>query len=479
MADLTPKKINLAEINGGKQYEINDGIQPNAINDPIQASAYAQALATTQPNYANAGEYGIPKVAIEEVDGAPRFKFEDLRGASIRDIKPSGQDENGGNIYTITIEDGKQFTFTAPRGVQGIQGIQGEQGISIESVEQTQTSTESSGKNVITVTKTNGETSEFTVYNGATGAKLVSRVWQGEDQDGGNIYLDKFDDGTTAYFTAPRGRTADKISDWMGTKPIGDDLHYIYYDGEKFVARNVRLQDETTDWYQISIMADKIASGEKTPEELGLALGQEKTITLTTGEEVTFVILGFNHDDLEDGSGKAGITFGMKNLLATRYLPSYYNGTPYDWRTSYIKGEVVPIFYSDLPKDLRNVIKPIIKKSRYSSSTSKSITSTESIFLFSSTELGLSSGAYFGKKYEYIPPLVRALQNGISVVSKWWTRDLYGVKVSNGERYFSYYINEYGDMNYIQPFMNNDGTPSPSDVDEFKMVAGICFGFCI
>ena len=162
MADLTPKKINLAKINGGKQYEINDGIQPNAINDPIQASAYAQALATTQPNLENVNNFGTPSVSIEEVDGLPRFKFENLNA------------------------------------------------VEISKVEQTVSSTESGEENVLSVYLNNGDVKNFSVYNGKTGAKLVSRVLQGQNQDGGNIYLDKFDDGTTAYFIAPKGNKGDK-----------------------------------------------------------------------------------------------------------------------------------------------------------------------------------------------------------------------------------------------------------------------------
>lgn len=63
--------------------------------------------------------------------------------------------------------------------------------------------------------------------------------------------------------------------------------------------------------------------------EQGLAevkydIGDEKTITLkdpTTNEEenVTLQILGFNHDDLADGTGKAGMTIGVKNLLKTEH----------------------------------------------------------------------------------------------------------------------------------------------------------------
>jgi len=46
------------------------------------------------------------------------------------------------------------------------------------------------------------------------------------------------------------------------------------------------------------------------------AVGDEKDVTLTDGETLTFVILGFNHDDLSDGTGKAKISICMKHLTA-------------------------------------------------------------------------------------------------------------------------------------------------------------------
>ena len=45
--------------------------------------------------------------------------------------------------------------------------------------------------------------------DGATGAKLVSQVLQGQDIEGGNIYKQTFDDGTIAYFVAPKGEKGD------------------------------------------------------------------------------------------------------------------------------------------------------------------------------------------------------------------------------------------------------------------------------
>ena len=81
MALLAPKKIVLSEINNGNQYNLSDGIQPNAINDPIQAAAWAQALATNEPNTENVGEVGTPSVGIEMMqDGTPRLYFSHLKG---------------------------------------------------------------------------------------------------------------------------------------------------------------------------------------------------------------------------------------------------------------------------------------------------------------------------------------------------------------------------------------------------------------
>lgn len=54
--------------------------------------------------------------------------------------------------------------------VPGQQGPQGETGVGIQSVEQTTTSTEDGGTNIVTVTKTDGTSSTFQVKNGSKGS---------------------------------------------------------------------------------------------------------------------------------------------------------------------------------------------------------------------------------------------------------------------------------------------------------------------
>lgn len=57
-------------------------------------------------------------------------------GASIVSVEFIGQDENGGNIYKQTFDNGTTALFVAPKGEQGIQGEQGPQGEKGEKGEQ-------------------------------------------------------------------------------------------------------------------------------------------------------------------------------------------------------------------------------------------------------------------------------------------------------------------------------------------------------
>ena len=78
------------------------------------------------------------------------------------------------SAYGIAVKHGYAGTeeewLESLRGPEGQQGIQGTDGVGIQSVEQTTTSTEDGGTNVVTVTKTDGTTSTFYVRNGSQGS---------------------------------------------------------------------------------------------------------------------------------------------------------------------------------------------------------------------------------------------------------------------------------------------------------------------
>lgn len=98
-------------------------------------------------------------------------------------------------------------------------------------------------KSMKSITGPQGET-------GATGAKLVSQVFQGSDDKGGNIYLQTFDDGTTATFTAPTG---DEVGPWIDVAYRGESEPIEYGAVYEVLFENVDL-------FQVCFMDDGSAS---------------------------------------------------------------------------------------------------------------------------------------------------------------------------------------------------------------------------
>lgn len=129
-------------------------------------------------NYVNWAAWALEQIdaAVEQIKELGGINGDDGVGiASVEQTTVSNTD-GGSNVVTVTLTDGTSSSFTVKNGSRGSTGPQGEpgpagsDGVGIASVVQTTASNVSGGKNVITVTLTNGETSTFTVYNGAKGA---------------------------------------------------------------------------------------------------------------------------------------------------------------------------------------------------------------------------------------------------------------------------------------------------------------------
>lgn len=147
-------------------------------------------------------------------------------------------------------------------------------------------------------------------------------------------------------------------------------------------------------------------------------VGDEKQITLTTGEIVTMVILGFDHDDLASGGGKAGITLGTKNSLATSYAmnsasKTYDGNSGYNaggWLNSDMRNTTMPLIKGYLPSEVQDVIKTVKKKTSKGTQLSTLLETEDDLFLFSQEEVmgtinlgttGQNSFSGEGIQYEY------------------------------------------------------------------------------
>ena len=161
------------------------------------------------------------------------------------------------------------------------------------------------------------------------------------------------------------------------------------------------------------------------------SVGDEKTIELLTGEEITLVILGFNHDDLTNG-GKAGMTIGMKNLLATTYPMNSQGTNVGGWNSSAMRTVTMPMLLSQLPTDLQNVIKQVNKKGKINNSGGIT-TSADKLWLLAIVEVSGETGinSVEGEQYEYWKTVKdgtidvdrrKYTDNGFGNPGSWWLR---------------------------------------------------------
>lgn len=167
------------------------------------------------------------------------------------------------------------------------------------------------------------------------------------------------------------------------------------------------------------------------------AVGDEKDIELSTGEIITVLILGFNHDDLSDGSGKASMTIGMKNLLATLYRMNATSTNAGGWDESEMRTSTMATLLSQLPSDLQGVIKQVNKKATAGSHSTIITTSVDKLWLFAEVEIdGTTSAGYAGEgeQYEYWKTVkdgtvaadrIKYLSNGSGSAITWWLRSPY------------------------------------------------------
>lgn len=151
------------------------------------------------------------------------------------------------------------------------------------------------------------------------------------------------------------------------------------------------------------------------------ALGVAPELWKLGDEKDGCAIIGFNHDDLADGSGKAGITFSCNDNSMT--VSDLWAGTStsangyVDYSKSVASDTLAKIYSGskktskELGSDLKSVIKLVKKDYQITSSTGGWGETNVRLFLFSIYETGASSSiqAYAGKDY-------------INKDSSFWTR---------------------------------------------------------
>ena len=118
--------------------------------------------------------------------------------------------------------------------------------------------------------------------------------------------------------------------------------------------------------------------------------GTKFSVKLTNGQTLKYRIVGINHDDLADGSGKAGLTFEVINDALGYQRMDAKDGIIGGWEKSELRGRLnTGDLWALLPSELQSKVKTVTKMTENRSSLDAYGTSAtnDKVFLLSTTEV--------------------------------------------------------------------------------------------
>ena len=234
-------------------------------------------------------------------------------------------------------------------------------------------------------------------------------------------------------------------------------------------------------------MAEDIAAkGEASPAyakaKASMDARTKFTMPLTDGQTLEYRIIGINHDDLADGTGKAGLTF----LTASTGITSRMNATDTNaggWEKSELRakmnsGEI----WNLMPSDFLSKVKSVKKVTNNVGRTDKNAavtTTSDRLFLLSYSEIAPSTSDWTsgftshwasdypwssseGSQYEAFKGKVTENDNpnsAIAIGGFWWERSVFP-KLS-------------------ACFLNVAGTGRPSRGDDASASYCVCRAWCL
>lgn len=184
-------------------------------------------------------------------------------------------------------------------------------------------------------------------------------------------------------------------------------------------------------------------------------VGDQKAMTIG-GTDYLIDIIGINHDDYSDGSGKAPFTFQLhdcygelKNMNSSRTN----NG---GWTSCVMRQTHLPAILSKMPTEVRNNIREVNKLTSAGNQSATINTTADKLFLLSEIEIFGSvshSKSGEGTQYDYYKAGNSRAKDG---ADSWWERGPNG----NDSTHFCFVLR---------------GNASSSNAN---YATGVAFGFC-
>lgn len=163
--------------------------------------------------------------------------------------------------------------------------------------------------------------------------------------------------------------------------------------------------------------------------EAAMDAGTTWSVKLTNGKTLEYRIVGINHDDLADGSGKAGLTFEATNTALAAQRMNAANANAGGWEKSEVRGRLnTGDLWSLLPSELQSKVKSVTKMTdnRGGGMAGTPSATTDRVFLLSTTEV-YGDLQTDGAQYEYYKSkgVTTSNYSGALSVNVHWTRSVF------------------------------------------------------
>lgn len=185
-------------------------------------------------------------------------------------------------------------------------------------------------------------------------------------------------------------------------------------------------------------------------------VADQKSMTIG-GEDYLIDIIGKNHDDYSDGSGKAPLTFQLHDCYKLKKAMHNTTTNSKGWSRCDMRETNLPIILKQMPTEVQSGIREVNK---LTSESRTIVTTADKLFLLSEIEIfgsDTNSGKGEGMQYDYYKAGNSKVKNYIDSAIEWWERSPY-----NGNTRF------YCCVNYEGASMSRSA----------NVVSGVPFAFC-
>lgn len=155
----------------------------------------------------------------------------------------------------------------------------------------------------------------------------------------------------------------------------------------------------------------------------GWAVGDSKEMTINT-KAYQIDIIGKNHDDYADGSGKAPLTFQIHACYSKAKMLN--SNVTYTWQKSTMRTSTLPAILKKMPAEVQAAIREVTKLSGESAYGSSLESTADKLFILSDDEVGKGYNSVVGEgtKYEYYTSTDRCKKTYNNAASYWWLRSI-------------------------------------------------------